>query len=53
MQYDDGICRKAVEDAADAVIFLNDQAYPEYINRAGIDLTGYELKELQELHTEE
>jgi diguanylate cyclase (GGDEF)-like protein/PAS domain S-box-containing protein len=53
MQYDDGICRKAVEDAADAIIFLNDQAYPEYINRAGIELTGYELKELQELHTEE
>jgi diguanylate cyclase (GGDEF)-like protein/PAS domain S-box-containing protein len=53
MQYDDGICRKAIEDAADAIIFLNDQAYPEYINRAGIELTGYELKELQELHTEE
>lgn len=53
MNTEDPICRIAVENAADAIIFLDDSAYPEYINQAGIELTGYELRELQELHTEE
>ncbi|MFP4152207.1 MAG: GGDEF domain-containing protein [Alkalispirochaeta sp.] len=53
MTIDDPICRVAVENAADTIIFLDDQAYPEYINQAGIQLTGYELRELQELHSEE
>ncbi len=53
MQFDDGVCKKAIEDAADAIIILDDQAYPEYINSAGVELTGYDLRTMQELHTEE
>ena len=53
MSKDAYLDRLAIEHGTDAILYLDHEGYPEYINGAGTDLTGYRLSELQSLHSEE